>query len=233
MNPLQAAVARVWIAIDVTVGVSPVLAVVTLVRLGERVNRLVRYVVTFDEADPLQLGETGQLHHGLIREVRTAAEVDVTNARTAAHQSLDCVVGDLRAVPQVEVVKVPAQLGNGIDAGIGDVSTLGENQIAQARSRFDYLLHRAVRDARTRCQVQDPELLVCCVVRERQESIVIDELAARQSQFPQRKPLGQKGRDWLVPDESALVQIHLENVRAVFCQSQYGLVRQLSAVVQF
>lgn len=129
-------------------------------------------------------------------------------------------------------MKVLAETRDGMHSNVGNVSALGKHQVSQARGHVDDLLDGGVGQPGAGSQVENTQVLVCLVRGQREESRVVDQFAACQSEFAQSAALGDERGDGLVLNLVALVQVNLENVGAVLGECQDRIVLQLSTVVQ-
>lgn len=102
------------------------------------------------------------------------AKIDVSDSVAALDQFLDSVVRELHAVAQVHIMQILTKSGNGIDSLVCDIAALGEDQVAQARSSIDDLLDGTIGKSRTTSQVENTEMLVRLVHREREERVVVN-----------------------------------------------------------
>jgi hypothetical protein len=229
MHPLQAAVVIITDRVSLAVPASATASV----GLGELVHALVRDIDTFDQTNPLQLGQGCQLHDGLVCQMLTASQIDITDSAAALHQALDRIIRDVAAVAKVYVVKILTQAWDGIDRGVRDVATLGEDEVSKARGHVDDLLHGSVGETHAACQVEDPEVFEDPARWQSQESMVINQVAVSKAKLPKGLALGKEGVDGLIADVATRVQIDLEDVRAVIGEGQNGVIIQLIAVIQF
>ena len=69
--------------------------------------------------------------------------------------------------------------------------------------------------------------------RKRKEGRVVDQIATSQAELAKRVAFGKESCDWLVADESALLKVDLEDIRAIFGERDDGLVLKLGAIVEF
>lgn len=60
----------------------------------------------------------------------------------------------------MDIVKVLAQLGDGVDGSVCDVPALGEQQVSQPRRRIDNLGNCCVSEATAGGQVENPQVLI-------------------------------------------------------------------------
>lgn len=201
--------------------------------LGERLNAQVGDAGALDEPDPLQLGQSGKPRDRVICQVCAAAEVDVPDAVAVVDEALHGLVGEMPAVAKVDIVQILAQPRDGEDGGVRDIPAFGEHEVAEARGNVDDLLDGTVGKAGAGREVQDAEVFVRLVRRQRQEGAVVYEFAVGESQFTERATLGKKSGYRIVLDKPALMKIDLEDVGAMLGKGKDGLVGQLMTVVQF
>lgn len=148
---------------------------------GQRKDGFVRDVAALDQADALQLGQLGQAHDRIVRQVGAAAEVDVADAVAFLDEPLHGVIRDLAAVTQMQIVQVLTKLGDRIDGGVRDVATFSQHQVAETRGNIDNLSDGGVRHTGARSQIENAQMIVRLVRRERQEGRIVDQLATSQS----------------------------------------------------
>lgn len=201
--------------------------------LCQSIHGLVCDVTTFHETDPLQLGQQRQPLDGLIRQVGAASKVNVTDSVAVGHQPLDTFVCDLSAVTEVNIVQILPESRNRVDGNISDQPTFLQYQVAKARCDIHNLLDGRISEAGAGRQVKDPQMLEYFVRRNAQESIIINELAVRETKFAQAVALDHERCDGSVPNLGALVQIDLQDVRAMFSECVYGIVADLHTLVEF
>jgi hypothetical protein len=94
----------------------------------------------------------------------TASQIDVADSVAAHYQTLDCVIGDVTTMSKVDIMKILAQLGDGIDCGVCDVTALAENKVSETRRNVNDLLHGAIGESGTACQVEYSKVLVYLVL---------------------------------------------------------------------
>ena len=132
--------------------------------------------------------------------MHTATEVDVANPVAGLYQPLHSVVGDVSAVAEVNIVEILAESSNGIHRGIRDVAALSKHEIAQPGSNLDDLFDRTICESGTRCQVEDPQMLIGLVRRQGEKGAIVNELAVGESKFAERLALGEQICNRLVAD---------------------------------
>lgn len=162
-----------------------------------------------------------------------ATKVDVPDAVAAVDELLDGVVGNVPTVAQVDIVQILSETGNRVDSGIGDISAFCQDEIAQTRGNIDDLLHGTIGQAHARGEIEDPQVLKDPFGWQGKECGIINKLAVSETKFAQRLALSQEFRDGLVGDESALVEVNFQDIRAVPSKGEDGIVSELHAVVQF
>ncbi len=69
--------------------------------------------------------------------------------------------------------------------------------------------------------------------RKRQKRRVVNQVATGQAELAKRVAFGEECRDRLVADESALLKVDLEDIRAIFGERNDSLVLKLGAIVEF
>ena len=165
MYPLQAAVTRgIMLTMDdIAIIIPP--RPKTHVGFSKSIHTLVSYVGAFDQADPLQLRESGQSCDRVVRQVCAAAQIDVTYPIATVNQALHSLVRKMPTVTEMDVVQVLAQARDGEDGCIRDIPALGKHEIAEARSHVDNLFHGAVGETSAGCQIEDAEMFVGLVRR--------------------------------------------------------------------
>jgi hypothetical protein len=162
-----------------------------------------------------------------------AAEVDVTDAIARVDEPLDCLVGEMPTMTQMDIVKVLAEPRDGEDGSVRDIPALSEHEVAKSRGNVDDLFDGAVGQARARREIQNAEMFVRLVRRERQEGAVIDEFAVGKPQLAERAAFGEESSYRLVLDEATLVEVDFENVGTMLGKGEDGVVGQLMTVIQF
>lgn len=102
----------------------------SLFRFRQRIDAPVRDVPTLDQADSLELWESGQLRDGIVGQIRTAGKVDVSDAVAEPDKLKDASIRDASAMAEVDVVEVFAQLGDCHDGTIGDLTAFGKDKVS-------------------------------------------------------------------------------------------------------
>ena len=110
----------------------------------QRKYRLIGDLTTLDESNSLEFWQLRKSLNRIIRQVETAAQINVANAIAALHQLLDAFIRNIPAVPKMHVVQVFAELGYGMHCDVGYVSALGKNKISQSRSHLNDLFHGGI-----------------------------------------------------------------------------------------
>ena len=123
----------------------------------EGVDATIRNPGTFHESYSLQFRQAGELRHAVIREHGAACEINVPNAITALRQCLDRWICNSAAVAKMDVMQVLAQLGDGEDGSVSDLSTLGQDEISKSWASLNDLLHPLVAEFVAICQIQYPQ----------------------------------------------------------------------------
>jgi hypothetical protein len=107
-----------------------------------------------------------------------------------------------------------------------------QHKVPKAWRDIDDLLDGTVRYARTTAEVKNAQMLVNLAGREREEGTVVDQFAVREAKLAQRLAFGEKRGDGFVPDLPTLLQVDLEDIRAMLGESEDRAVLQLDTVVQ-
>lgn len=68
---------------------------------------------------------------------------------------------------------------------------------------------------------------------QREERIIVDEIAARESKLPQALSFRKEGVHWAVCDQVALLQVDLEDPGAVVGEGENGGIVELCQLVEF
>ncbi len=144
---------RVRLSDNVALGISPVSK--SLVGLCQRVYRLVCDIAAFHEANSLQFRQSRKSSDRVVSQVRTTAQVDISNSVAAVNKPLHGVIGNLHTVTQVKVVQVLSQMGDCVYGGIRYIAALSKNEVAETRRHVYYPLDGTVGDASAGGEVKD------------------------------------------------------------------------------
>lgn len=210
------------------------LSVRTLVSLScECHDALVGDVATLDQSNTLELGECRELFNRLIRQVLTAGKVNVANASAHADQLLNASIRNARTVAKMDVVEILAKLRDRRNGTVGDLTAFGKDKVTQTWGSCDDLLDADIVELPAVGQVEYAQALVRRVLWEIEEGMVRDTRAVRQAEFSEMAALPDQGRDRSVFQVSTVLQVNFKNVAAVVGKSHDGVVRDLTAVVEF
>ena len=201
--------------------------------MRECVNTCVCDVRTLHKPDPLEFWKMSEPHDRVICEEVAAAEVDVANSIARRDEALDAVVGDEAAVPQVEKVQVLTELRDGVDGNVGEVPTLLQHEVPDPWCSLYDPFNRAVCDPHGQAEIEDAQMVVGLEGRKRKEGGVVNQIATSQAELAKRVAFGEECRDRFVADKPALLQVDLEDIRAIFGKRDDSLVLKLGAIVEF
>ncbi len=84
---------------------------------------------------------------------------------------------------EVDIVEVFAQLCNGDDCTIGDLSAFGQHQVPKSWGAVNDLLNSFVMQLNTACEIEDTETLESKSLGQLKESVVCDQYAVINAQF--------------------------------------------------
>ena len=132
----------------------------------------------------------------------------------------------------MQVVKVLAERSDSVDSNVGNILALSKNQVSQAWSDLNNLLHSMIGDTSTACKVENTEVFICSAVWQIKECVVGDELALGKTKLTQAVTVLHHSGNWLVSYRLAELQIQLENVRAVLGELHDRLIHYLVASVK-
>jgi hypothetical protein len=105
-------------------------------------------------------------------------------------------------------------------------------KISKSRRNLDDLLDSAVGDSRGVAQVEDTEMIIRPIGRERKKSGVIDQVATTKAKLTERVAFGEERSNWLVADVPALLEIDFQDVGAIFSKGKNRLVLNLRALIE-
>ena len=117
-------------------------------------NTSICELLTFDQADSPKLRELCQLHNTSIRQPSAAGQINVSDSVASLDQIDNSRVSYVGTVSQVNVMEILREFTDRVDRAIGDISTLGQHKISQARSCWNNSCNGIVSDLFASCQIK-------------------------------------------------------------------------------
>lgn len=177
------------------------------VRIRQGDDAGIRDAGTLDEANSFELRKSGKSGNRVIGQIVATPKINIANPVARGDEPLHAIVGDLTAVAHVKKVQVPPKARNGIDGSIRQVATFLQYKISESRGNLDDLLDRAVGDSCGVAQVENTEMIIRPIRRERKKSGVVYQVATTKAKFTQSVAFGEERSNWFVADVPALLEI--------------------------